>query len=214
VTKEGLLTRGRIQGVAFDCFGTLVEVTEPRDVHRTISRIVGGRMDPSPMVRDWKIVDIVRRAAPHASTDDLDRLQADIDAEIASIRFIAGAMETYETFSRSGFDIILASNLASDYAEPLWDMLDTEFRCLSCVMETVKPEPPFFHDLINHFCWPIEELLMVGDSYRSDYLGAKAAGMQAVLIGATDVPGVEAVPDISALPEWFETRWGSTESGA
>lgn len=199
--------RKRIKGIVFDCFGTLVEVTDPRGVHRTVRRIVGGRLRPSPMVVDVPIVEMVARAAPDATVADLDALRVDIAAEVASIRPIRGAMDAYRAFSDVGFDIVLASNLACDYAEPLWDMLDAEFRCFSFIHERVKPDPRFFGDVLNHFAWNPDQILMVGDSYASDHLGAIGVGMNSVLISNRQYNDVETISHISLLPQWFASRW-------
>lgn len=205
MTNAIRISREQIKGIAFDCFGTLVEVTDPRGVHRTIRRIVGGRMNPSPMTTCSPIVELVAKAAPHASAADLTILAADIAAEVASIRPIAGAMDAYKAFA--GFDIVLASNLALDYAEPLWDMFDAEFRCFSYILESQKPQRTFFNDVHKHFAWPTDQLLMVGDAYRSDHLGASAIGMNTVLISKEPYPDVDTITNISILPAWFGSRW-------
>lgn len=201
---EGI-RRTRIKGIAFDCYGTLVHVTEPRGVHRTVARLVGGRLDPSPMVMEMPLVERVAAAAPLTSKSDLDALARDIAVEVASVRPLPGAMETWRTFR--GFDAMLASNLSCEYAEPVLDIFDPEFVCFSFIVERAKPDAGFFDHLIDHYAWEPHQLLMVGDSYRSDHLGASAAGMNTVLISPTPRDGVETIPDIGSMPEWFGSRW-------
>ncbi len=199
------IRRDRIRGIAFDCFGTLVHVTDPRGVHRTVARLVGGRLDPSPMAFEAPLVERVAASAPHTSRAELDALASDIAAEVASIRPLPGALETWRTFR--GFDPMLASNLSCEYAKPVWDMFEPEFVCFSFILEAVKPSSEFFEEVLKyHACEP-HELLMVGDSYASDHLGASAVGMNTVLISPTPRLGIETIPDIGSMPAWFRQRW-------
>lgn len=204
--EAGRITRSRIKGIAFDCFGTLVHVTEPRGVHRTIARLVGGRLEPSPMTTGMTIVECVAAAAPRTSRAELDALAADVATEVASIRPMPGAMEAYSAFS--GFDVMLASNLSCEYAGPTWDMFDAEFVCFSFLAEAAKPSASFFRHLLMHYAWDAGQLLMVGDSYASDHLGASALGMNTVLVSSSPRRDVETIPDIGSLPAWFGRRWG------
>ena len=49
-----------------------------------------------------------------------------------------------------------------------------------------KPDPRIFHAALNALGVAAEEALYVGDLYEVDVLGARAAGMEAVLLGAED----------------------------
>lgn len=48
----------------------------------------------------------------------------------------------------------------------------------------IKPDAAFFSAMIDRTGIPAEELLMVGDSYASDIVGGKRAGMRTCLLGA------------------------------
>jgi putative hydrolase of the HAD superfamily len=54
-----------------------------------------------------------------------------------------------------------------------------------------KPAPAFFTALCEHFCLPAERLLLVGDDRHNDYDGARAAGLQAILLDSNPLLGVE-----------------------
>jgi len=64
-----------------------------------------------------------------------------------------------------------------------------------------KPHPEIFRQALQSMNATPEESLYVGDVYSVDYLGATAAGMQAILM---DVPGAyrdKAVPRVESLEE-------------
>lgn len=64
-----------------------------------------------------------------------------------------------------------------------------------------KPRPEIFHHALKSLNAAPEESLYVGDVYSVDYLGARGAGMQAILM---DVPGAyleRDVPRVESLKE-------------
>lgn len=71
-----------------------------------------------------------------------------------------------------------------------------------------KPHPEIFRQALSSLDATPEESLYVGDVYAVDYLGATAAGMQAILM---DVPGAYAekgVPRVTSLEELRRRLYG------
>ncbi len=74
----------------------------------------------------------------------------------------------------------------------------------SGVIGVAKPDPAIFDPVVEALQTPPEEMLYVGDTYQSDVLGARAAGLQVVqldpygLHGAYDHP---TVPDVATLAD-------------
>ena len=65
-----------------------------------------------------------------------------------------------------------------------------------------KPDPAIFHAALERLRVEPHEALYVGDLYHVDVVGARAAGMDAVLLapgGAPNVTGCRTVPSIAAL---------------
>ena len=172
-----------IRAVAFDCYGTIAQVTRPHGVHRTIAALVGGRISPSPMTVDRPLADIVREHAPTADPSEIAALDDDIRDEVTSVRALPGTVETIRSLRGRGIRVAIASNLARDYGNPLAGMFDVDHHAFSFQMGVAKPNTRFFRRLCAALgCHP-GEVLMVGDSPRSDYQGALAAGMRAALVG-------------------------------
>ena len=78
----------------------------------------------------------------------------------------------------------------------------------SGVVGVAKPDPAIFDDVVDALDTPPEEMLYVGDTYQSDVLGARAAGLQVVQL---DPYGLHhdydhpRVPDVEALAQLLLT---------
>lgn len=85
-----------------------------------------------------------------------------------------------------GYKLAILSN-APPNAKELYkdsDELNTYMDCAfwSCDLGCGKPEKQIFNIVINVLKCKKEEALYVGDSYENDYLGAKNAGIDSILI--------------------------------
>lgn len=92
-----------------------------------------------------------------------------------------------------------------------------EFVIDSHVVGVSKPDPRIFRMGVERLGLAPEEVLYVGDLYAVDVLGARAAGLRAVLLDPFDALGrwdVDRIPTVRALPEYLETlRNGSRRRG-
>jgi putative hydrolase of the HAD superfamily len=62
-----------------------------------------------------------------------------------------------------------------------------------------KPAAEFFAAVIRAFGCRPSEILLVGDDYENDFVGANAAGLQAILLGAASRPGVVGINRLADL---------------
>ena len=87
-----------------------------------------------------------------------------------------------------------------------------EFIIDSHVFGVEKPDPRIFLAAAERLELPPAECLYVGDLYPVDVLGARRAGLQAVLLdpwGHFDLD-VDRIPSVAHLPEYLEERGGPT----
>ncbi len=85
-----------------------------------------------------------------------------------------------------------------------------EFVVDSQLVGVEKPDPRIFRIALDRLATPAAHALYVGDIVAVDVTGARAAGMPVVLIdpaGDYAPPGVPAIPDIGALPDWIASRF-------
>ena len=110
-----------------------------------------------------------------------------------------------ETLTRRGLIVGMASNFDARLQEivngiPMLSPLRE--RCIiSSLIGWRKPSIHFFTSVIHQSGCSAEQILFVGDARRNDYLGARAAGMQARLFqpAAGAEKGVEQIAHLSDL---------------
>ncbi|PRH88505.1 HAD family hydrolase [Labrys okinawensis] len=167
-----------IKAVAFDAFGTVVEIVDERRPYVQIARGPRAGVLASSITRPLDLAAFADLCGVQPSLE----WKADLEAELASIRAFAESREVLIALRRAGYRVALASNLAQPYAAPLEalfaDLLDC--ACFSFEIGAAKPDPAFYRALCLQLDCVPAEILMVGDSWRSDYEGARGAGLQAL----------------------------------
>jgi|GEM_PF-425477 len=174
------------RAVAFDAFGTLVHIGRKRHPFQRLMRRAGDRakMIPSPMAQPIGLAD-------YAAALGLPRPDAELaalDEELATIALYPDTLDTLRRVRDQGMKVAVASNLAMPYAAPvkalLGDLVDVWH--FSFDAGTIKPERAFYADLtVKLGCKP-DELLMVGDTWRDDIIGAVDAGSRAKWLDRDD----------------------------
>ena len=86
-----------------------------------------------------------------------------------------------------------------------------EFVLDSGTVAWEKPDPRIFREGVERMGVEPHEALYVGDLYHIDVLGARAAGMEAVLLDPLDrlVHDVDRIPSVSHLPQYLAGRSSS-----
>ncbi len=180
------------KGIVFDFYGTLVHHPPDRD----------------PEV--WKLFreDSMTRSmsAPFTRTDtnkdEFRRLSTKLSEEISAVTLADGCIEVLKKLYWKNFPTGLLSNLAPPYKRPFnhFELYRWFSVCAwSCDTGLLKPDPAAFRLIASYLRLEPEEILMVGDSLRSDIEGARNAGMQAVRI--TPMGGKAMEGDITKLSE-------------
>ncbi len=115
------------------------------------------------------------------------------------------AAEVFDELDRRGIDWGLASNF-DGRLHSICDGLPPLTRCrhrfVSSQLGWRKPSPSFFKAIEQHLDLPPQALLLVGDDHGNDYLSARSAGWQALLVGE---PGsATAAPQLAGLRNLIE----------
>ena len=111
------------------------------------------------------------------------QFEHDIQKEIESTHLFDDTIQVLETLSKK-YKLYLLSNIATPYKECVFNLgIDKYFDKLffSCDIEYRKPQPEAFEMVIKHSGLQPKQLLMIGDSKRSDYEGALNSGVKAIL---------------------------------
>lgn len=166
--------------------------------------------------------DAARRGSYLASVMAAGRLEGDPDAIAdASVQMerehVArgiwevmpeGTPEALARLRGAGLRVALASNTESLFRTKLAELgLADAFDHLGISAEIgiEKPDERFFRSILDAIGVPAERAVHVGDLYEVDVVGARAAGLAAVLVdpaglyGDRDVPRVRSLADLPAL---------------
>jgi putative hydrolase of the HAD superfamily len=136
---------------------------------------------------------------------DPGELPAVREAMLAAIRFEAwpDAPPALEELRGAGIRLVAASNWDCSLPEVLErvglaDLLDGAVA--SAVVGTAKPDPALFEAALGVAgCGP-QDALHVGDSVEKDVLGARAAGIESVLVARDgEPPALRSLADLPAL---------------
>ena len=184
-TRLPLVLNG-IEAVCFDAFGTLVEITDRQQAFMPLFRALppGKRQELKHRLMredrpftDWPEA-LGVEVDPYALLDVLNRQLG----EMLSVTLQPGMADIWARFRKEGLRLVLCSNLASDYVQPLRskspDPPDVEV--LSCKVGAIKPEPAIYAAVLDGLQIEASRVLFVGDTPRADIEGPRAVGMRAI----------------------------------
>ena len=202
----------RVGAVAFDAVGTLITPDPPVAVaYETMGRRHGSRLS-TDVIRGrfraafWAEEDCDRlagwRTGPDREVGRWRRIVAAVlddvaDQELcfrelwehfsrpASWRCLPGVGAVLAELARRGLAVGLASNFDSRLravAAGLPELAPVRPVVVSAEVGWRKPAAEFFAALVRAFGCKPAEVLLVGDDFANDYVGATAAGVRAVLL--------------------------------
>lgn len=200
-----------IKAVAFDVFGTIAEIQEPRRPYfallrhlRSLGHEVEQRDGAVLMRRDLDLAAAALHFGFALSSKMLARLERDLAAEIQSIRLFPDALSTFERLRAAGYKVAICSNLAAPYAQPVISL--TPFAFDACVWSfevgALKPEPKIYDHVCRALDCTPQEVLMVGDTRSADYDGPRKFGMRSIHLSRNGVSRVrDSISSLSKIPD-------------
>lgn len=123
--------------------------------------------------------------------DGMLELEAALEKEIESIELFPEVVPVLETLSKR-HKLYLFSNLATPYIQPFYALgidrwIDQPF--FSCEIGHIKPDRRAYEYIIKSISHDPSDMIMVGDSSQSDYLGPIAAGLSAIWLNRVEEDG-------------------------
>lgn len=180
-----------IRAVVFDVYGTLAEIRDRRSPFKQLLRYAQeqGRQpqpDDGALIMSYPggLAEAAHRLGILPPLEVQTMLEAELAAELASIRLFDDVNATLADLKKRGFKLALCSNLAEPYAAPILALLDTTLDCYAWSFEvgTIKPDPKIYSYVLRHLGRSAEDVLFVGDSAEADLAGPTQIGMQTWLI--------------------------------
>ena len=115
-------------------------------------------------------------------------------------------IEVLDELSESGYKIVMLSNTDCFSIEDIIEKYDMkkyfDIIILSYEVNMLKSNPRIFQKVVDELGMTKEDVVMVGDSIESDIIGAKKAGVDAILVDRTETRDFK--PKIKSLKELKE----------
>lgn len=178
----------RYEAVCFDLFGTLVEVSDQRGVWRDALALVpynARRQFKHRMLHENRSMENLVSELYRPADKNLWKTVADnTAAEARSIQMRSGMSCIWSMLQRNGQKLGICSNLSQDYGPPAIEQLPTlpDVRALSYELGCAKPDPEIYQYVVDSFGNRPEQVLFVGDTPKTDILGPRQLGIDAMLI--------------------------------
>ena len=198
-----------IKAVAFDLFGTLVEIGEKRRPYRQLMQHIAsaGRIPQPDDAATLMSNNVGLAGAAHLFGIELPAVQIaalelELYAELPTIRLYPEAARCLYALRDAGYKIGLCSNLSAPYAIPVKLLLPFELDAYTWSFEAgaVKPQRAIFETLCDGLQCAPEEVLMVGDTVEADYFGPRVLGMRSIFLARQgDSPVEEWIRNLDEL---------------
>jgi putative hydrolase of the HAD superfamily len=177
------------KAIIFDLYNTLIYTSVKRKPYLDLFRQLGLTKEEMSywinqvMIKNYSYLqEIVEEIKPgqFVYTQQFER---DIQEEIESTHVFEDTYSVLESLSKK-YKLYLLSNISTPYKECFYNLkldrwIDNPF--FSCDIGYRKPQPEAFDVIIKHSGLHPKQILMIGDSQRSDYEGALNCGIKSIL---------------------------------
>lgn len=201
-------------------FGSRLTLDQIRQRFRRALHRGGDSQNPASLARSatsepaererWReIVAEVIDDVPLAAADDLFAALWRHFAEPASWRLLDGAASTWRALRERGYRLGVASNFDSRLRTvlagqpPLEDLADSDpsHLFISSEIGFPKPDPRFFRAVEERLQLAPSQILLVGDDWTNDIMGARSAGWSTVWFDRRDFASPEPATRVGQLSE-------------
>lgn len=114
---------------------------------------------------------------------NVDKFENQIKEEIQNTFVYDDVYKCLDILSKK-YELFLLSNISTIYKESYYNLnLDNYIKTpfFSCDIGYRKPDVGSFKHVLSETGLKSNEVIMIGDSYKSDFLGAQNAGIKAIL---------------------------------
>ncbi|MBN1137524.1 MAG: HAD-IA family hydrolase, partial [Anaerolineae bacterium] len=181
---------------------------DTRDVHRRFVSVVVAARDSAeglganerPLFDWWRDIfaktwpdrpDLAEKMYHWFRANRFDRTFADVVPALEALRGMGMPLGILSNFG-TGLEELLRNRGLRDYFR---------FLVVSALVGMAKPDPAIFDHAVAAAGQPRSRLLYVGDHFGDDVVGARAAGLDVVLIDRADRHGDKPCPRIQSLLE-------------
>jgi putative hydrolase of the HAD superfamily len=179
----------KTRGVIFDLYNTLIFTRVKKNpylnllksLNLTKEEIVFWRNEI--MTKNFNSFEEIKKLINQESTLYTSQFEYDVKQEIENTKVFDDTEFVLNRLSKN-YELFLISNLATPYKHCFYNLgLDRWIKdpIFSCDVGHLKPDSEIYQIVIDKSGFQPNQLLMVGDSIRSDFRGAKKMKIQAIL---------------------------------
>lgn len=177
-----------IKSIIFDLYGTLVTQGDVDIYHGFFNSLGLSRDDifkwlNKSMTQEYdSFHDIIKELKINTNID-IDKYQNLLDDDVRGVCVFSDTYTVLDRLSKK-YNLYLLSNAGTPYKQPYFDLdLDKYFKkpFFSCECGMRKPDIEFYNMVVDYGGLNKNEIIMIGDSYKSDFLGAQNAGIKSIL---------------------------------
>ena len=205
--------------LVFDLYSTLIHIKTPRrffvNIYKQSSNGFGvefAQYMDMVMTKDLKLLfDMF----PEEFYTLYQEHQSALEKELASVSVYHEVHKILEKL-KEHYDLYLISNLATPYKQPFYDnRLQTYFKqsFFSCNLGITKPDPKIFKLVEDQVACKAHEILMIGDSLKSDIEGAKSMDWSFLRIDRSEESyGTDSLKNLKELEVLLEANRQATSA--
>ncbi|CAN0198005.1 unnamed protein product [Discosporangium mesarthrocarpum] len=200
----------QIKGLIFDLYDTLIYIENKTNPFKfllqklVIDQQKYGEIRAKLMTRNYDSINELGQELGITDQGVIKKTEELIKLEIDSTNLFAESYEVLEKL-RVKYQLYLLSNVMSTYKKPYEDLnLDRLFdrAYFSCDIGLKKPQVEMFEQPLKENKLGVKEVIMIGNSYTSDYLGGISAGIKSILVDRKNLTKVsEDIDRVSNLKE-------------
>jgi HAD superfamily hydrolase (TIGR01509 family) len=179
-----------VRAVLFDVYGTLVEIQDPQRPYRNLLKLAAeqhGLTDQAALGRfvmsqPLGLAEAAQQLQLAISDKDLRALEHALSTELDSIRPFPEVECVLVELHRRDILIGVCSNLALPYTAPVRAHFGhlVDEAIWSCAVGSLKPDREIYQAAAARLGVNAQAILMVGDNYGADVVGAREAGLKAL----------------------------------
>jgi HAD superfamily hydrolase (TIGR01549 family) len=167
------------KAVVFDAYGTIVKRTQKLSVWHDLKKKAG--------VADYKYNPLTNNMTFDECAGFLGvtlsdtNLLENLELEVNSIKAFPEVMEVMQILKNRGKKIVICSNLAQPYAQPITDIFGemVDHYVWSFEVGHVKPEAQIYEKVEELLGMSGKDIHMVGDTFECDFEGPRNRGWTA-----------------------------------
>lgn len=174
------------KAIAFDAYGTLCYVGSPRNPYHQLlnSKSISTNVLRRELMTNRASLEEIVSQYGIDQPEMIAKVESLVAQEVESVQPFPEVVDTLQALKQRGFCLAVVSNLAPPYAVPIKRhfLSLVDHFVFSFEVGAIKPEPKIFQVLCEKLETAPSEVLMVGDSMKSDIQSAKQFGMKAIQI--------------------------------